>query len=93
MIGGYYKWDEDEVIDSMKELSKWGVVPPLSCGFNPGLTDYVTEKVGIDYMANVEEQFHGHPCGTICGPKAMRQSVDGTHGDEYQQAIEKWGKK
>lgn len=91
MIGGYYKWDEDEVIDSMKELSKWGVVPALSCGFNPGLTDFVTEKVGIDYMANVGGAIHGHPGGTISGAKAMRQAVDGEYGKEYYEATEKWG--
>jgi ribulose 1,5-bisphosphate carboxylase large subunit-like protein len=44
-------------------------------------------------MANVGGAIHGHPCGTICGAKAMRQSVDGNYGEEYQQAIEKWGKK
>jgi ribulose-bisphosphate carboxylase large chain len=93
MIGGYYKWDEDEVIDSMKELEKWGVVPALSCGFNPGITDFVTEKVGINYMANVGGAIHGHPGGTISGAKAMRQAVDKEYGKEYYEAVEKWGEK
>lgn len=91
MIGGYYKWDEDEVIESMKELEKWGVVPALSCGFNPGITDFVTEKVGVNYMANVGGAIHGHPGGTISGAKAMRQAVDKEYGKEYYEAIEKWG--
>jgi len=91
MIGGYYKWDEDEVIDSMKELNNWGVVPALSCGFHPGLTDYVTEKVGINYMANVGGAMHGHPEGTLAGAKAMRQAIDKEYSDEYYQAIDKWG--
>jgi ribulose-bisphosphate carboxylase large chain len=92
MIGGYYKWDEDEVIESMKELEKWGVVPALSCGFNPGITDFVTEKVGVNYMANVGGAIHGHPGGTISGAKAMRQAVDKEYGKEYFEAVEKWGK-
>jgi len=92
MIGGYYKWGEDEVIDSIKELNKWGVVPALSCGFHPGLTDYVTEKVGVNYMANVGGAIHGHPNGTTEGTKAMRQSIDKNYEDEYYKAIKKWGK-
>lgn len=92
MIGGYYKWPEDEVVDSIKVLHRYNVMPALSCGFHPGLTDWVTQKVGIDYMANVGGAIHGHPRGTIAGAKAMRQSIDGSHGDEYEEAIQKWGK-
>ena len=93
MIGGYYKWPEKEVVDSMKVLHQYGVMPALSCGFHPGLTEWVTDKVGIDYMANVGGAIHGHPGGTIAGAKAMRQSIDKTYGEEYKQAIEKWGSK
>lgn len=93
MICGYYKWDEKEVIDSVNMLHKYDVMPALSCGFQPGLTEWVTSKVGINYMANVGGAIHGHPGGTIAGAKAMRQSIDGVNGIEFQQAIEKWGKK
>ena len=65
MIGGYYKWDELEVIDSMKELWKYDVMPALSCGFSSELTQMVTDKIGNDYMANVGGAIHGHPKGTI----------------------------
>ena len=92
MIGGYYKWDEQEVLDSMNVLRRYNVMPALSCGFQPGLTEWVTSKVGNDYMANVGGAIHGHPGGTIAGAKAMRQSIDGIEGPEYLQAIEKWGK-
>jgi ribulose-bisphosphate carboxylase large chain len=92
MIGGYYKWPEDEVIDSIKELHKYGVMPALSCGFHPGLTEWVTDKVGIDYMANVGGAIHGHPDGTLAGAKAMKQSIDKTYDREYSKAISKWGK-
>lgn len=92
MIGGYYKWEEEEVINSMSVLHKYNVMPALSCGFHPGLTQWVTSKVGNDYMANVGGAIHGHPGGTIAGAKAMRQSIDGVEGEEYNQAIEKWGK-
>ena len=93
MIGGYYKWPESEVVDSIKELHKYGVMPALSCGFHPGLTEWVTEKVGIDYMANVGGAIHGHPDGTLAGAKAMKQSIDKTYDTEYNKAIEKWGSK
>lgn len=93
MIGGYYKWEESETLDAVKILNSYNVMPALSCGFHPGLTDWVTEKVGINYMANVGGSIHGHPCGSICGAAAMRQSIDKNYGSEYQQAIEKWGKK
>lgn len=91
MIGGYYKWDEKEVLDSIEILHKYNVMPALSCGFHPGLTKWVTSKVGINYMANVGGAIHGHPGGTISGAKAMRQSIDSIHGIEFNQAIDKWG--
>lgn len=92
MIGGYYKWDESETIDAVKILNSHNVMPALSCGFHPGLTDWVTKKVGINYMANVGGAIHGHPLGTLSGAIAMRQSIDKNYGLEYDKAIEKWGK-
>lgn len=92
MIGGYYKWDEDEVLGSMKELYKYDVMPALSCGFHPGLTNFVTKKVGKDFMANVGGAIHGHPNGTLAGAQAMRQSLDKKYKDEYFKAIDVWGK-
>lgn len=91
MIGGYYKWPEEEVRDSLSALKPFGVMPALSCGFHPGLTDFVTSKVGVDYMANVGGAIHGHPDGTLAGAKAMRQSIDKNHGKEYEQAIHRFG--
>ena len=91
MIGGYYKWDEDEVLGSIDILQKYNVMPVLSCGFHPGLTNSITNKVGVDYMANVGGAIHGHPGGTTDGALAMKQSIDGIEGLEYKQAIEKWG--
>ena len=76
MIGGYYKWDELEVIDSMKELWKYDVMPALSCGFSSELTQMVTDKIGNDYMANVGGAIHGHPKGTKAGALEMRESID-----------------
>jgi len=91
MIGGYYKWPEGETLEAVKVLNSLNVMPALSCGFHPGLTDLVTQRVGIDYMANVGGAIHGHPGGTTAGAKAMRQSIDRTYGPEYQQAVAKWG--
>ena len=91
MIGGYYKWDEQEVIDSCKILTELNVMPAISCGFNAGLTDMVNSRLGVNYMANVGGGIHGHPSGTLAGAKSMRQSIDKEYGKEYHQAIEKWG--
>jgi ribulose-bisphosphate carboxylase large chain len=93
MIGGYYKWDEEETLDAVKILNKYNVMPALSCGFHPGLTEWVTEKVGFNYMANVGGALHGHPNGTLAGAKAMRQSIDKNYDIEYNDAIKKWGVK
>ena len=93
MIGGYYKWDENETIDAVKILTEYNVMPALSCGFHPGLTDWVIDKVGNNFMANVGGALHGHPDGTLAGAKAMRQSIDKNHKKEYNKAIEKWGQK
>jgi len=90
MIGGYYKWDERETLDAVTILNSLNVMPALSCGFHPGLTNEVTEKLGINYMANVGGAIHGHPNGTTAGAKAMRQSIDKTHSDEYKIATNKW---
>jgi ribulose-bisphosphate carboxylase large chain len=93
MIGGYYKWEEKEVLDSMEILRKWNVMPALSCGFHPGLTEYVNDRVGNNYMVNVGGAIHGHPDGTLAGALAMRQAIDKNYGKEYYKAIEKWGNK
>ena len=93
MIGGYYKWDENETIDAVKILTEYNVMPALSCDFHPGLTDWVIDKVGNNFMANVGGALHGHPDGTLAGAKAMRQSIDKNHKKEYNKAIEKWGQK
>lgn len=93
MIGGYYKWEEEETVDAVKVLNRLGTMPALSCGFHPGLTDWVTSKVGNDYMANVGGAIHGHPNGTVAGATAMRQSIDGNYGNEYDAAVNKWGGK
>jgi ribulose 1,5-bisphosphate carboxylase large subunit-like protein len=75
----------------MRVLQEGNTTPVLSCGMHPGLVNYVTDKVGIDYMANVGGATQGHPGGTISGATAMRQAIDKTFGTEYDQAIKKWG--
>tara|TARA_R110001592_G_scaffold19312_1_gene79404 strand:- start:836 stop:2005 length:1170 start_codon:yes stop_codon:yes gene_type:complete len=75
MIGGYYKWDEQEVIDSINILHEYNVMPALSCGFNSSLTQMVTDKVGNNYMANVGGAIHGHKDGTLAGALEMKKSI------------------
>jgi ribulose-bisphosphate carboxylase large chain len=91
MIGGYSNDDPEELMESMRVLRDGNTTPVLSCGMHPGLIDYVTGQVGIDYMANVGGAVHGHPGGTVSGARAMRQAVDKTPGEEYRVAIAKWG--
>jgi ribulose 1,5-bisphosphate carboxylase large subunit-like protein len=91
MLGGYSNDDEQEVNASIKILRGGNSTPVLSCGMHPGLIDSITEKVGVDYMANVGGAIHGHPKGTNAGALAMRQAIDKNHSDEYYQAIHKWG--
>lgn len=76
MIGGYYKWPEDETVEAVKILNKLNVMPALSCGFGPELTESVTKAVGNNYMANVGGAIHGHKDGTLAGALAMRKSID-----------------
>tara|TARA_B100001939_G_scaffold84718_1_gene72380 strand:+ start:369 stop:1508 length:1140 start_codon:yes stop_codon:yes gene_type:complete len=76
MIGGYYKWDEKEVISSIDIAKKYNTLPALSCGFNSKLTSHVTDKIGKDYMANVGGAIHGHKDGTIAGAKEMKKSIE-----------------
>jgi ribulose-bisphosphate carboxylase large chain len=91
MIGGYSNDDPEEIVQCINILRAGNTVPALSCGFHPGMVDWVTKEVGVDYLANSGGAIHGHPGGTLAGAKAMRQAVDRTHGDEYKQAVDLWG--
>ena len=80
---------EDEVVDSVKVLRDYGVMPAFKLWIPSGLTKWVTDKVGIDYMANVGGALHGHRWNFRA--KAMRQSVDDNIGMEYQVGHKKMG--
>ena len=91
MWGGYLSDDEDDLKKTISTLHNHNVVPALSCGMHPGLVQANVRQFGNNFIANVGGAIHGHPGGTLAGAKAMRQSVDKTGGDEYEQAIAKWG--
>jgi ribulose-bisphosphate carboxylase large chain len=91
MWGGYSDDGEEKLVRVLRILRDLNVVPSLSCGMHPGLVQAVSKRFGVDYLANVGGAIHGHPEGTLAGVKAMRQAIDGSHGEEYWQAIEKWG--
>jgi ribulose-bisphosphate carboxylase large chain len=93
MIGGYMDNDEVELLKALKVLTENNVTPALSCGMHPGLIEYINNKIGVDYMANVGGALHGHPNGTYAGCLAMRQAIDKTYRKEYYLAIKTWGKK
>ena len=92
MWGGYLSDNEKDLSETLNILRKRRVLPALSCGMNPGLVEAINKRFGNDYMANVGGAIHGHPGGSRSGAKAMRQSIDQNHQEEYHQAIEKWGK-
>lgn len=95
MIGGYMNQDDQELIDSLKMLWHYNIIPALSCGMHPGLVQYINDLLNShDWMANVGGALHGHPQGTLAGGLAMRQAIDKNFNNpEYKAAIEKWGKK
>ena len=73
--------DEKDLRDNLKTLTSNNVMPALSCGMHPGLVQAIIKKFGNDFIANVGGAIHGHPMGTLAGAKAMRQSIDNSHGD------------
>jgi len=93
MIGGYMNQDDDELVDALKVLWKYNIVPALSCGMHPGLVQYINQMLNsFDWMANVGGAMHGHPMGTLSGGLAMKQAINQEFdGIEYKKAIEKWG--
>jgi ribulose 1,5-bisphosphate carboxylase large subunit-like protein len=91
MYGGYLSDDDRRLEGVMNLLREQQVVPALSCGMHPGVVSAVTARFGVDYLANVGGALHGHPGGTLGGTKAMRQAIDSKPGDEYYEAITKWG--
>jgi ribulose-bisphosphate carboxylase large chain len=91
MFGGYLNATEEELRELLLVLHKHGVMPALSCGMHPGLVQGLVRRFGNDFMANTGGAIHGHPMGTKSGAIAMRQAIDGDHGEEYKVAVEKWG--
>ena len=91
MLGGYLDEDEKDFEVVLDTLRTGRTMPALSCGMHPGLVKGITEKIGINWMANVGGAIHGHPDGTLAGVKAMRQAIDENYGPEYNKAIDKWG--
>ena len=91
MWGGYMSDNEQELKNTLSVLHNRSVMPALSCGMHAGLIQAINKRFGTNYMANVGGAIHGHPNGSKSGTMAIRQSVDGEHGQEYEIAIKKWG--
>lgn len=91
MWGGYLSDDEQELMDIMGVLHRRDVVPALSCGMHPGVVNKISEVFGYNFLANCGGAIHGHPGGTLSGSLAMRQAIDRNYGEEYHQALDKWG--
>lgn len=94
MIGGYLNSDSESLKRSIKKLVELNSVSALSCGLHPGLIDYITNELGhVDWMGNVGGSISSHPMGAKAGVKAMVQAINKVYGEEYNKAIEVWGKK
>lgn len=91
MWGGYMNDDEEELKQVLDILHHHNVIPALSCGMHPGIVNAIVKRFGNDFMANCGGAIHGHPGGTIKGATAMKQAINRTFGDEYDEAIKKWG--
>jgi ribulose-bisphosphate carboxylase large chain len=76
MFGGYSNDDSVELSDSISILQQGNTIPVLSCGMTAGLIKPITNKIGVDYMANVGGAVHGHPGGTLAGAQEIRQAID-----------------
>jgi ribulose-bisphosphate carboxylase large chain len=76
MLGGYSNDDEDTIMKNVYTLRRNNVVPALSCGMNPDLVAPITEKIGVDWMANVGGFIHSDPQGSEYGARKMRKAID-----------------
>ncbi len=65
------------------------VLPVASGGLHPRLVPALMETFGNDFVIQAGGGIHGHPDGTICGAKAMRQAVDATL---YGKTLEEYAK-
>jgi ribulose-bisphosphate carboxylase large chain len=76
MWGGYLNNSDEELHSTLGILRNHGVMPALSCGMNPDLVQPITDRFGIDWMANVGGYIHSDPEGTKAGSLKMRRAID-----------------
>lgn len=76
MWGGYLSDSEEDLRATFKVLHEGNVVPALSCGMTAELVAPITEKFGIDWMANVGGAIHSDPQGTTSGALKIRKAID-----------------
>ena len=84
---------------------RWYGVKPVfavaSGGVYPEIVPKIMKFMGNDVVIQAGGGVHGHPNGSVCGAKAMRQAVDATlkkislknyakTHKELAQALEKW---
>jgi ribulose-bisphosphate carboxylase large chain len=76
MWGGYLNDDPIELKSIMDLLSSNNIVPALSCGMNAQVIPKVTEKFGVDYLANVGGAVHTNKDGIVAAVKELRNAID-----------------
>jgi hypothetical protein len=76
MWGGYLSDDPVDLKRTMDLLTSNDIVPALSCGMTAELIPKVTEKFGIDYLANVGGAVHTHPDGIRAAVRILRNAID-----------------
>jgi len=76
MWGGYMDTDSEELRRIMTGLINNNVLPSLSCGMTPDLVKPITDRFGVDYMANTGGYIHSYNGGTKAGCLKMREAID-----------------
>lgn len=75
MWGGYLSNTDQELHTTLDILHKHNVMPALSCGMHAGLVQPITDRFGVDWMANVGGAIHSDPEGTKAGALRMSQAI------------------
>lgn len=87
MIGGYANNTDEEVLSYVNILREYDVCPTMSCGLSEHNVNLITEKIGIDYLANSGGAIHSHPNGTKGGVKAIKDKIDNFRFDQFKQSF------
>lgn len=76
MLFGYSGDTEEDILDYVKILRFHGVMPTMSCGLSAENINLITDKIGIDYLANSGGAIHSHKDGSKAGAIKLKNTID-----------------